>query len=91
MACHDYGSCQSVPIPIQCQSLILGSSFWVCGGWRQYGPPAGPTPPSEGHRAPSGSGGKELPFLGLGEARPIPKGSDKQNLRHRGQANQNLS
>jgi hypothetical protein len=62
--------------------LTLGLSFCVL----VVGGSAGPllAPPSEGDRAPSGSGGTELPFLGLGEARPIPMGSDEQNLRPRG-------
>jgi hypothetical protein len=87
--------------PSGVKSLTSGLSFYVCGGWRQCGPPAGPVPLSEGDRAPSGSGRAELLFLGSGEAspvplgsrevRPAPKGSNEQNLCPRGQANRNLS
>jgi hypothetical protein len=66
-------------------------AFCVCGGWRQYEPPARPTSPSEGDCAPSGSSGSELPFLGSGEVRPVPKGSGERNLRPRGRANRDKS
>jgi hypothetical protein len=68
MACHGFGSCRGVPIPIGVRSLTPGLSFYVCGGWRQCGPP------SKGDRAPSGSGGAKLLFLGSGEASSLKVG-----------------
>jgi hypothetical protein len=77
--------------PSGVRSLTPCSSFCVCGGWRQYEPPARPASPSEGDCAPSGSSGSELPFLGLGEVRHVPKGSGERNLRPRGRANRDKS
>jgi hypothetical protein len=85
------GHVEASPFPSGVRSLTLGLSFYVYGGWRQYGPLAGLAPPSEGDHAPSGSGKTKLSFLGSGEARPIPKVSDERNLRLRGRANRNLS
>jgi hypothetical protein len=85
MACHGFGSCRGMPIPIGVKSLTPGLSFYICGGWRQCGPL------SEGDRAPLGSGGAELPFLGLGETRPAPKESNESNLCPWGRVNRNLS
>jgi hypothetical protein len=94
------GHVEVCPFPFGIRSSTLALSFCICGGWRQRGPPAGPAPLSKGDRAPSGSGGAELPFLGSGEARPVPlgsgearpapKGSDEQNLCSKGWANRNL-
>jgi hypothetical protein len=74
MACHDYGYIEACPFPSSVRSLTLGLSFYICGGLRQCGPPAGPAPSPEGDRAPLGSGEAEIPFSGSGEARPVLKG-----------------
>jgi hypothetical protein len=95
------GCVKACPFPSGVRSLTPCSSFCIYGGRRQCRPPTRPMPQSESNHAPLGSGGAELPFLGLGEARPIPlgsgevqpppKGLNEQNLCPRGRVNWNLS
>jgi hypothetical protein len=95
------GCVKACPFPSGVRSLTPCSSFCICDDRRQCGPPTGPMPQSKSNHAPLGSGGAELPFLGLGEARPIPlgsgelqpapKGSNEWNLCPRGRVNWNLS